>query len=302
MLADHGRGSKQQMIYLLLIVQQLISSSTHLVADDISEKLHPIHVVLIRGIFTCVAFLCWFVIRRGGWKPVQREDLGLIAILGLLNISINQVFFIWGVKFTTAPNASLAYALTPVFVVFLAGVFHGQRVPWKKWIGVVTAIAGAGIVLVERGVVLQAEQTIGNIMVLCASISWAAYTYYSIRLIERYGAVQAITLTFFSGLLIYIPFWMLIPVEASFSALAGPQAAETWFQLVYLGVITSGVGYGLWYIALSKLPSSNVAVFNNLQPILTSVLALVLFGHEPTSMFVVGGIMALMGVIITQRS
>ncbi len=301
MLADHGRGS-QHMIYLLLIFQQLIASSTHLVADDISEKLHPVHVVLIRGVFTCLAFLGWFLIRRGGWKPIQRADLGLIAILGLLNISINQVFFIWGVKFTTAPNASLAYALTPVFVVFIARALHNQRVPWKKWIGVTTAIAGASIVLAERGIALQAEQTIGNIMVLCASISWAAYTYYSTRLIERYSAVQAITLTFFSGLLIYLPFWMLIPVEASFSILIGPQAAETWFQLFYLGVITSGVGYGLWYIALSKLPSSNVAVFNNLQPIFTSVLALMLFGHEPTQMFIVGGVLALVGVVITQRS
>jgi RarD protein len=301
MLADHGRGS-QHMIYLLLIIQQLIASSTHLVADDISEKLHPVHVVLIRGIFTCLAFLGWFVIRRGGWKPIQRADLGLIAVLGLLNISINQVLFIWGVKFTTAPNASLAYALTPVFVVSLARVFHSQHVTWKKWIGVVTAIAGAGIVLAERGFALQADQSIGNIMVLCASISWAAYTYYGTRLIERYGAVQAITLTFFSGLLIYLPFWMLMPVEASFSVLAGPHAAETWFQLFYLGVITSGVGYGLWYIALSRLPSSNVAVFNNLQPIFTSVLALMLFGHEPTHMFIVGGILALVGVVITQRS
>lgn len=291
------------MIYFLLFIQQLISSSTHLVADDISEKLHPIHVVLIRGMFTCLAFALWFVIRRGTWKRVSRADLPLILVLGFLNISINQILFIWGVKFTTAPNASLAYALTPVFVVFIARIFYKQSVSFVKWIGVITAIAGAVIVLNERGIAVQADQSVGNVMVLCASISWAVYTFYSSRLIERYGAVQAIALTFFSGLLLYVPVWLAIPAQSPLvDVVTAAGASSIWFQLFYLGVITSGVGYGLWYIALSKLPSSNVAVFNNLQPVLTSVLALLLFGLEPSSAYLIGGVLALLGVVVTQRS
>ncbi|MFN4984908.1 MAG: DMT family transporter [Ignavibacteria bacterium] len=291
------------MIYFLLFIQQLISSSTHLVADDISEKLHPIHIVLIRGIFTCLAFAVWFAIRKGTWKRVSRADVPLILGLGLLNISINQILFIWGVKFTTAPNASLAYALTPVFVVFIARMVYKQSVSMLKWIGVVTAIAGAVIVLNERGLAVQADQSVGNIMVLSASISWAVYTFYSSRLIERYGAVQAIALTFFSGLLLYVPVWLAMPVQAPLvDVLSAAGSSSTWFQLFYLGVITSGVGYGLWYVALSKLPSSNVAVFNNLQPVLTSVLALLLFGLEPSGAYVIGGSLALLGVVVTQRS
>lgn len=291
------------MIYFLLFIQQLIASSTHLVADDIAEKLHPIHVVLIRGMFTCLAFILWFAIRRGTWKRVSRADLPLILVLGLLNISINQILFIWGVKFTTAPNASLAYALTPVFVVFIARMVYKQSVSILKWIGVVTAIAGAAIVLNERGIVVQADQSLGNVMVLCASISWAAYTFYSSRLIERYGAVQAIALTFFSGLLLYVPVWLAMPVHAPlFENVTGAGASSIWGQLFYLGVVTSGVGYGLWYVALSKLPSSNVAVFNNLQPVLTSVLALLLLGLEPSGAYLIGGTLALVGVVITQRS
>ncbi|MEY2719852.1 MAG: hypothetical protein RLZZ273_1218 [Bacteroidota bacterium] len=291
------------MIYFLLFIQQLISSSTHLVADDISEKLHPIHVVLIRGMFTCLAFAVWFAIRKGTWKRVSRSDVPLILGLGLLNISVNQILFIWGVKFTTAPNASLAYALTPVFVVFIARIVYKQSVSLVKWIGVVTAIAGAVIVLNERGIAVQADQSVGNIMVLCASISWATYTFYSSRLIERYGAVQAIALTFFSGLLLYVPVWFAIPIQSPLvKVVTAAGASSIWFQLFYLGVITSGVGYGLWYIALSKLPSSNVAVFNNLQPVLTSVLALLLFGLEPSGAYLIGGALALLGVVVTQRS
>ncbi|MBM4179409.1 MAG: hypothetical protein FJ211_08775 [Ignavibacteria bacterium] len=290
------------MIYLLLFIQQLIASSTHLVTDDITEMLHPIHVVLVRGLFTCSAFALWFAIRRRTWKSVQRQDLMLIVVLGLLNISINQVLFVWGVKFTTAPNASLAYALTPVFVVFLASIVYRQKVSIKKWIGIVTAIAGAVVVLNERGLQVLPEQSLGNVMVLCASISWAAYTFYSQQLIERYGAVQAIALTFFGGMLLYVPLWIVAPVHAPFDVLTGRDSASVWLELFYLGVVTSAIGYGLWYVALSRLQSSNVAVFNNLQPILTSILALMLFNLEPSISYIVGGVLALAGVVITQRS
>jgi len=290
------------MIYLLLFIQQLLASSTHLVADDITEMLHPIHVVLVRGLFTSSAFALWFAIRRRTWRPVQRQDLMLIVMLGLLNISINQVLFVWGVKFTTAPNASLAYALTPVFVVFLASIVYRQKVSIKKWIGIVTAIAGAVVVLNERGLQVLPEQSLGNVMVLCASISWAAYTFYSKQLIERYGAVQAIALTFFGGMLLYVPLWIVAPVHAPFDVLTGRDSASVWLKLFYLGVVTSAIGYGLWYVALSRLQSSNVAVFNNLQPVLTSILALMLFNLEPSISYIVGGVLALAGVVITQRS
>lgn len=290
------------MIYLLLFFQQLIASSTHLVADNITETLHPLHVVLVRGLFTCSAFALWFTLRRGAWKPVQRADVMLIFVLGLLNISINQVLFIWGVKYTTAPNASLAYALTPVFVVFLASIVYRQSVSAKKWIGVLTAIAGAVIVLNERGLTVLPEQSLGNIMVLFASMSWAAYTFYSKRLIEQYGAIQAIALTFFSGMLLYVPFWIIVPFDASLQVLLEPSSAAIWFEVFYLGVVTSAIGYGMWYVALSRLPSSNVAVFNNLQPVLTSILALMLFDLEPSIGYIIGGALALAGVVITQRS
>lgn len=294
------------MIYLLLFIQQLISSSTHLVADDLSEHLHPIHVVLVRGMFTCAVFSLWFVggaiFKQGWWKPVQRRDLILIALLGLLNIAVNQVLFIWGVKYTTPPNASLAYALTPVFVVVLSRIVDRRPLSTKKQLGVAAALLGAGIVLAERGITLQPEKMLGNIMVLCASGSWAVYTFYSSKLIERYGTVQAIALTFYSGMLLYLPLWLSIPVSDSLAVLLHPGAGTIWMQLFYLGVVTSAIGYGLWYLALTKLPSVNVAVFNNMQPVLTSVLAIIILGAMPSTPFVIGGMIAVAGVVITQKS
>jgi len=288
------------LTYLLLIIQQLIAASTHLVAKSVTGELHPTMVVLIRGLFTAVAYGLWVMMKRRSLKRVDRSDLGLLLLLGLVNLPVNQLLFIWGVKFTTAPNAALAYALTPIFVVLMLVISRREWPGPRRILGIVLALVGAVIVLVDKGASISSEHMLGNIMVLGASASWAVYTVAGRRMIMKYGAFHATALTFFTGVAIYIPIWWLIPVPADTAALVGSSAVSVWSQLFYLGVVTSGIGYGLWYYALTHLDASRVAVFNNLQPIFTTIMALIIFGTQPTPAFLIGGLIALGGVVVTQ--
>lgn len=290
------------MMYLVMLLQQLIASSTHLVAKSVTGILHPTTVVLFRGLLTCSAFGVWWLYRRNSLPNIDRADWKRIFFLGFINITLNQILFIWGVKYTTAPNGALAYALCPAFVVALLAITVKHNPGWKRILGIIIALIGAAIVLVDKGAMIESNQTLGNIMVLGASASWAVYTVYGRKLIHKYGPIYSTALTFFSGIVLYLPVWALLPVHETSTALYSDGWQTVWFQLFYLGVITSTVGYGLWFYALSHMDSGKVAVFNNLQPIFTTLLALVFLGTEPTMLFVIGGVVALAGVILTQRS
>lgn len=289
-------------MYVLLLIQQLIAGSTHLVAKGATTLMHPTTVVLIRGMFTVAAFGIWWLVRKSRTTPVERSDWPMIILLGFINLPVNQLCFIWGVRYTTAPNAALAYALTPVFVVVLLSVWKRMWPGWKRILGVLTALAGATIVLMDKGASIRSEHLIGNTMVLLASASWALYTVLGRRIVARYGALYATSLTFFTGLPLYAIVWLVLPVPADFAPLFQTDTAATmWFELFYLGVITSGIGYGLWYYALTHMETHRVAVFNNLQPIITTILALLIFGTQPTLMFAIGGCIALGGVVMVQK-
>lgn len=244
-----------------------------------------------------MAYGIWMLIQRKKLKPFEMRDLPGLLVLGLINIPINQLMFIWGVSYTTAPNAALAYALTPAFVLIIASTFYGERITRWKLIGIVIAIIGTVLVLLERGLELNSKHFWGNIMVLGASCSWAFYTTLGKKFAQKYGALQSTALSMMSGLLLYLPIFALLPVPFTISELA----PFNWFQLFYLGVITSGAGYALWYYALTKGDASKVAVFNNLQPIFTTILAYIFLGTQPSGLFIVGGIIAIFGVILTQR-
>lgn len=296
-------------MYLLLLVQQLIASSTHLVADTVTTIVHPTTVVGLRAVFACMFFGAYVVIRRSSLRSVRPQDRRRIWLLGLLNIPLNQLLFISGIDLSTAPNASLAYALTPAFVLLISVMAYKQRPGRRQVIGILLAMVGAGIVLVDRGANLGQGLVTGNVMVLCAAIAWSLYTILGRDLATYYGGFHLTAMTMFTGALLYVPVWGIlygvnvVPFDIGplLHSVDGITPTAIWGQIMYLGFITSGLGFGLWYVALTRLDAARLSVFNNLQPVLTTVLAWMLLGTVPTPAFIVGGVVALAGVVLTQR-
>jgi drug/metabolite transporter (DMT)-like permease len=149
----------------------------------------------------------------------------------------------------------------------------------------------------------------GNMMVLGAAIAWSLYTMLGRDLATYYGGFHLTAMTMFTGAILYVPVWAvlygvdIVPLDITplLRTVDGITPMEIWGQIMYLGIITSGLGFGLWYVALTRLDAARLSVFNNLQPVLTTILAWVLLGTVPTPVFVVGGVVALAGVVLTQR-
>ena len=94
----------------------------------------------------------------------------------------------------------------------------------------------------------------------------------------------------------FLPIGIIPTTQFAFESLSG----SGWLQILYLGLITSVVAYLLWYYALGRIEAGKVALFTYLQPILTTVMAVILLGQDVTPAFLIGGTVALGGVIIAQ--
>jgi len=73
-----------------------------------------------------------------------------------------------------------------------------------------------------------------------------------------------------------------------------------WVALLYLGLVTSVVSYLLWFHALSMKEPSRVAIATNAQPVATAMLAWFFYGQGVTPAFVVGAVLVMGGVLLTQ--
>lgn len=285
------------MIEIILIFQQLIASGTHVIAKGITEEIAPHTVLFYRSATAALVYLAWFFINKRKFKQIEKKDLWTLLLLAFLNIPLNQFLFFVSIELTTPPKVALAYALTPAFVFIIAAIFLKERATKLKLFGVILAIAGTFVVIFERGVDLSAGYFVGDLLALTASLSWAIYTVVGKNFSTKYGAIYSTGLSMIWGFFLYLPIYLILPAKTSIYAFS----TINWLQILYLGVMTSGLGYALWYYALKKIEASKLSVFNNLQPIFTTIMTVIFFDFDLTITFVIGGIIIIAGVIMTQK-
>lgn len=284
------------MIYLVLIFQQFIASTTHIFAKNLTFDLPPTLILFFRSFFAAFFYLALLLAKKQSLFSLEKTDIIRFIVLGILNIPLNQFLFFVSIKLTTAPNVALAYALSPIFILIIAKIFLKEKITLLKAVGIVVAFFGIGLILFERGISLNADYFLGNLLALVASISWALYSTYGKALIIKYGSIYTTALAMWLGFIFYLPMSI---VFADYRYL-GSLDISHFVQIVYLAVMTSGLAYLLWYYALKRLPASNVGVFNNLQPVFTTILAVIFFGQVLTKEYLIGGMLVILGVTLTQ--
>ncbi len=284
------------MIYFLNLIAQFIASTTHIIGKYLTADVSPEVVLLFRGIIASFAYFVWALIFRKRIK-IERKDVIPIIILGALNIPLNQFLFLQSISLTSPPNVALAYALTPAFVLIIAIFTRQEYASPLKVMGILVAFIGAAMILSLDGFDFSKDNALGNGLSLIASLSWAFFLAFGKKYTKKYGSFYLMGLTMVFGTTLY---------GGIFPALGEPIIFEristsNWLLIAYLGTITSVVSYGLFYYVLSKVDASKFAVFNNLQPIFTTILSVFFFDQKLSALFLAGGGLIIIGVLAAQR-
>ena len=284
-------------VHLVMLLHSLLSAGTYLAAKRALAELSPWEVALVRF---SLAGLFYAVLVARQRVSLPRRDLWGLAALGVVAIPINQGFFLYGMAYTSPGHGALLYALSPIFVFLLARWRLGEPVTAPKVAGIATAFAGVVVVLLGRGALGgpgPAEGLYGDLMILVAVVAWAVFAVAGKVYAERHGVRTMTGVAISSGSLLYLPFGLALSEGASFRRLS----PAGWGSVAYLVVVTSIVAYLLYYWAMKRADASRVAIYSNLQPVFTAVLAWVLHGEPITSTFLAGGAMVLAGVLLTER-
>jgi drug/metabolite transporter (DMT)-like permease len=226
----------------------------------------------------------------------SRRDVFRFLLLGLLGVTVNQTLFLLGLSVSTPLHASLLYAFTPVLVLFGAVLHLGERLSRIKVLGVAAAVIGVTFILTAKGLDLSRGPLRGDLLILVAVFAWSAYTLVGKRVLAAYDPFTVTTWAFVFGALSMLPlgFRVLGGFDPASPGVAG------WLEVLYLSCFTSLVAFTLWYFALKRLEATQLAVFTNLQPPLTALLAWFFLGDVPESLAVAGGILVLCGVTVVQ--
>lgn len=248
--------------------------------------------------FPLAALALLVLVRRMGVDlRIEGRHVGAVVALGLLGNVVYQLLFILGVARTSAGNASLVLATSPAWTVLLSVLTGQERPGGRVWIGVACTIAGMGLVVVGgRGLSFGGETLAGDLLMMAASVAWAAYTVGSRPLVRRYGAMPVTAWTLWVGTVGVVAMGAA-PLRAQD---VGSYSPGLWFTVVYAGVLSISVAYALWNRGVQRLGNSRTAVYSNLVPVVALGAAWAALGERPQPLQLLGAAVILGGLRLTR--
>ena len=244
-------------------------------------------------------FLVASLVRSGAApvSPLTGDVLRTFCVLGLLGLVCSMLVSYLGVATTTAANATLLQAATPVMVALGAHVVLGERLRPLQWLGI--AVSGLGVLLVVTDGRLTAltvrDLRLGDFLTLLSLTSWTGYTIYGKRVLERLSPEVATTGAYVCGTLMLIPFAVL---TAPLFPAPRFTSVTAWMVVLYQAV-TGAIAHVWWYKAVERIGASRSAIFQNLTPVVGVLLAITLLREPLDPWVVIGGAFVLAGVALT---
>lgn len=192
----------------------------------------------------------------------------------------------------TGTGALILFGTVQV-TMFAVALFGSARPKVAEWIGL--AVAGGGLVwLVAPGD--GAPSLTGALLMAAAGVGWGGYT----LLGRRPGDPVARTSRSFGQT---VP--ATIVLLAATGLTAGLHADPRGVMLALAsGIVTSGIGYAIWYAALPGLTASRAALLQLLVPVLAAIAGVVLLNEPVTPRLILGGgliVAGIFGSIIGRR-
>ncbi len=249
----------------------------------------PAHLTLLRFLVASSVMLIYALWVR---MPMpERRDWPAIFGLGFLGITVYHTALNFGQVTVKAGPAALLIAVGPVFVALMSYFFLRERLSAWGWLGIAVAFTGVALIAVgNHPGSFQLEP--GALLIMLSALVTSVYFVFQRRLARKYNPLNFTAYTIWAGTLPLLIFWpgLFSEVQA-----ASPQA--TW-SVIYLGVLPGGLSYLTWNYALSRAPASQVTSFLYVSPVLATLIAYLWLGEVPGLLALVGGGIALVGVII----
>ena len=254
----------------------------------------PLLIALLR--FTLAGGILWVVWRlRRGPERVSRGEMGRLAALGFISLTVYFSFENLGIARTSASEAAILIATIPLFVVILNTFTLRERNTARQWAGVALSFAGIVALVLLGGSGAVGGGLTGNLLVLAASLSAGVYSILARRLLVSRPALFVTTFQNLFGALFMLP---LALAEAALVGVRRPTPGAAG-GVLFLTVVCSITAFLLLNYAFRFIPVSKVAVFINLTPIVAVASAYVLLGERFTPGQAAAAVVVVAGVWLT---
>ncbi len=225
---------------------------------------------------------------------VRRRDIVLLLGAAAVGIWLNQLSYVYAIKFTNASTTALILGTTPIFAALIAYAIGLERMSSRFWVATLVSFGGVALVAIGSGQVRGDVK--GDLLGVATAATWAAYSVAIAPLMRRYSPYRISAIVLVTG-------WIAVAATGS-QQLAKQDFHLSWTVWALLAFAVLGplvLTNILWFKAVDRVGPSHATLFANLQPFVAVLFAVLLLSESLSWLQVAGGAAIGVGILMARR-
>lgn len=243
-----------------------------------------------RLILATIILLPFVIIKK--LPTPELRDIPVIFILGFCGFVIYHTALNFGETLISAGISGILVSTTPIFSSALAYIFLKEHFSKWNWLSSLVAFIGISIISISKDDYTTIN-VLGVFIILLASFSESLYFTFQKKYIEKYGFIAFTLYTIMASspfMLIFIPEIINDIHGATFTSIV---------SVLYLAIFPNIIPYVLLAYIVKSVGVSDATMSLYLTPIVSLLLSYLLLDELPTTLAIIGGLITLLGVSLS---
>jgi len=296
---------KNIKIYLWVLLTVTLWGTSFAITKIGITNLNPVHFLFLRVLFSSIIFGFSLMIIPKSKKIISLKDLYQLIILSFIGISGYFIVQYSALKYTTAVNASLLIAISPIFIALYMHFSKNELINKLQGYGILISFLGVCLIITNGKIngLFSNSSVIGDGLMIINAGMLAIFTIRAKYLLKKYDPFVLIAYMNISALITLIPIVFtnnFISKTSLFNVIGGIEN-KTYLAALYLAMFCTVIGYYGWYRGIKELGASRTSVFNYLNPLVATITSNLLLHEGMTTYTFLGSLLAISGLLINNK-
>lgn len=281
--------------HIALLLANIIYALNYGWAKDVMGGgfVKPFAFILMRVVGATLLF--WSISMFFREKVTNKDKLRMF-LCGVFGVAANQLLFFKGLDQTSTINASLIMVASPIIVALLSAIIIKEKPSFYRIIGIIIGLAGACYIILQENNANEGASLMGNLLIILNATSYGLYLVLVKPLMKKYSPITVIKWVFTFGLIIVTPFGL-----TEIDTVNWQMPVDIILKIGFVIIFTTFFCYLFNIYGVKRVSPTIVSSYIYLQPILTSIIAVV-YGYENINeTMIICGLIIFFGVYLVSK-
>ena len=246
---------------------------------------------LFLGFLTLLPFFLIFDLKKVKKTKLEFNTiLSYLIFIGFL-LSAGNILQQYALLYTDVANTAVFTVLYVVIVPFVALIFYSVKSHWSLWPSIFICVLGAFLLTEIKNVTVR----LGDSIAVANAFFWAFHIVFISKFVRLFNFPITIAMVqcFIGSLIAFVP-------AILFENLTYGNMLKESYEMVYAGVLSSGVAFLLQIYSQQNLNPAPVAIIFTLEGVFASIFGWIILDQFLNEIKIVGIILILTSVIFSQ--